>query len=431
MRAALVSSILTLCAPLAAAELTSGPMLGWTDDTSARVWLRADGPGRATLELRPAGSDAPWVEVAAGRFDPERDGTVVLTARDLQPRTAYAYRVVVDGAPASPGVLRTLPAPGTGALKIAFGSCVHLERHREQPIFGVIAAAKPDVFVSLGDVVYYEREDVQSQAGLFARMRAQRELPDMAALLRQVPTLAIWDDHDYGPNNSDKTFVLRRQTREVWQSYWPNPGYGEGDEGIYCKAQLGPVDLFLLDDRSFRSPNLSPPGREHRILGERQTAWLLRELKASRAPLKLIGVGGQFLSRWPLPVETWEPAAEERARILEWIRDERIQGVVFISGDVHMAEVLKAKDEVVGYPLYEVTSSPLANHNNPGLSSMPHSGRIFVDNVGMNYGWIEVDAERGTLKLELRDVEGEPIWSATPEGVLAPKPGPKRRFYSR
>jgi len=431
MRAAVAVLSFSLCACAVAAELTGGPMLGYTDHCSTRVWLRADGEESATLELRRADSDEPWRTVAEGRFDPERDGTLLLTAAELEPRTAYAYRVVIDGAPTEPGRVRTLPKPGDGVLRLAFGSCVHLGRYPQQPIWATIAAAKPDVFVSLGDMVYYGREDVKSQAGLYRRMRLQREAPDLRAFLRKVPTLAIWDDHDYGPNNSDKTFVLRRQTREVWRSYWGNPGYGEDGEGIYCKARLGPVDLFLLDDRSFRSPNLSPPGPEHRILGERQTAWLLRELKASRARLKVVAVGGQFLSRWPHPVETWEPAGEERARILESIRDEEIRGVVFVSGDVHMGEVLKAKDSVVGYPLYELTSSPLANNNNPGLSSMPHSGRVFVDNVGMNFGWIEVDAKAGTLLLELRDETGDIIWTASPKDVLAPPAKQPRRFYSR
>ncbi|MEZ6186307.1 MAG: alkaline phosphatase D family protein [Planctomycetota bacterium] len=409
----------------AGAELSGGPMLGLVDHQEARVWVRATGEGSARLELRPS-ADAPWAVADEGRFDPARDGTLILRATGLQPRRTYGYRVVVDGAATPAGELRTLPPPGTGSLKLAFGSCLHLGRYPDQPIFEAIARAQPDVFVSLGDYVYYQGGDVRSQEGLYARMREQRESKDFAAFGKRVPCLAVWDDHDYGPNNADRTFPLRRQSREVWQSYWANPSYGEDGEGVYGVVQLGPLDLFLLDDRSFRSPNLSPPGPEHRILGARQVAWLEGALTRSRARLKLIAVGGQFLSRWPLPVETWEVAQEERAQILELIRDKEVKGVVFLSGDVHMAEVLKARADVVGYPLYEVTSSPLANHNNPGLESMPHAGRQFVHNSGNNYGWVEVDLEQNTLLLEIRDEQGQTLWSARPQDVLAPKP---KRFY--
>ena len=94
------------------------------------------------------------------------------------------------------------------------------------------------------------------------------------------------------------------------------------------------------------------------MLGEAQLTWLLDALTFSRAPFKVVVVGGQTLN----PVEIYENyvnvAPEERERLIAGIVERRIEGVVFLTGDRHHTELIRLQPEGF-YPLYDFTSSPL------------------------------------------------------------------------
>ena len=68
-----------------------------------------------------------------------------------------------------------------------------------------------------------------------------------------MPQYAIWDDHDFGPNDGDKSFVLKETSRKVFMNCWANPSYGEEGKGIYTRITYNDCDFFLMDDRYFRS----------------------------------------------------------------------------------------------------------------------------------------------------------------------------------
>ena len=67
------------------------------------------------------------------------------------------------------------------------------------------------------------------------------------------------------------------------------------DGGITSYFQWGDVDFFLLDNRYFRSPNYLTEG-EKTILGKEQLEWLIDALVKSRAPFKMVAIGGQVLN---------------------------------------------------------------------------------------------------------------------------------------
>lgn len=435
---------LLLLAQARAADLTAGPLVGATDEASSRVWVRASGPAQVVVRHRPAagtppgaaGDEAGWTTAPAARTRDDADHTAVVALDGLSPATEYTYEVLVDGAPApgGPWTFRTTPPAGTGKVTLAFGSCVHMGRQPEQPIFDVIAAARPDAFVLLGDNSYYDREDTKDPARMWARVREQRQNPSLRRLLASTPIFAQWDDHDYGPNDSDRTFQLKDVARDVFMAYFPNPSFGEEGQGIYARASLGPVDLLLLDDRYFRDPNRQPNSPEKTILGARQRRWLIDALAASRAPIKVVATAGQFLARYHA-FESWNLARDEREVILDAIRDRQVPGVIFISGDRHLAEVVRWPAERVGYPLWDVTSSPLANNTFSAGAKMPNPDREFVYGAGNNFGWIQVDADARQVRLELRDQRGETLWSVAAEGLFpdgqqAPAPAtPGRRSF--
>ena len=101
-------------------------------------------------------------------------------------------------------------------------------------------------------------------------------------------------------------------------------------------------------------------------------------------------------------------------RLLADLRDRRVDGVVFLSGDRHHTELIRHDRD--SYPLYDFTSSPLtsgaydpvAEHNNPGRVE----GTLVSER---NFGLIRVSGPRAdrVLALETYDSAGEQLWSYT------------------
>lgn len=429
-RALALALLAVAASPAEAAELTGGPLVGWTTDTSARIWVRADGPGQVAVRWWPDGQPAEARTSAAAATRAELDHTAVVVLEGLAPSRAWGYEVLLDGQPAAtrsagrgPWTFRTPPAPGTGRVTLAFGSCVHMGRFPVQPIFDAVAASAPTAFVWLGDNSYYSAEDAKDPALMWARFREQRQNPSLARLLATTPQLAQWDDHDYGPNDSDREYPLQGAARTIFAAYWPNPSAGEDGRGIYTRATVGPVEVFLLDDRTFRDPNRVPNGPDKTLLGARQRAWLIEALATSTAPVKVVATAGQFLARYH-GFESWQLARDERDAILDAIRDRKVAGVLFISGDRHLAEVVRYPKDRVGYTLWDVTSSPLANRLFEAGEALKNEDRAFISAKTQNSGWLEVDLERRAVRLELRDAQGQTLWSAEPDDLLPPASAP-------
>lgn len=177
-----------------------------------------------------------------------------------------------------------------------------------------------------------------------------------------------------------------------------------GRPGIYRSMEYGPddrrVQIILLDTRTFRGPltrghdegcGKGPfvPGRDPSVpmLGEAQWQWLKRELRRP-AKLRLLVSSVQVI-----PVdhcwEKWANLPHERARLFRAIGATRAGGVVFLSGDRHLAEISRLDTSPAGYPLYELTSSGL---NSAGAGKGERNRfRVTPDNLRRdNFGILAV-----------------------------------------
>ena len=262
----------------------------------------------------------------------------------------------------------------------------------------------------LGDNVYLREADWNTKTGIYYRYAQVRELPEMQPLLASTHHYAIWDDHDYGPNNSNRSYWFKNVSRQAFTDYWGNLTYGKDGEGIFTKFTWGDAEFFLLDDRWFRTPEHRKTG-ERELLGDMQMQWLIDNLIYSHAAFKFVVLGGQVLN----PVaghETYSTFPEEKTELLNKIRKENIEGVVFISGDRHFSELTKLT-RPNAYPLYDLTVSPLnASAYKKGCKEKNYlrvNGTCFNER---NYGLITISGKRKQRKLTLRikDVNGELIW---------------------
>ena len=186
-----------------------------------------------------------------------------------------------------------ISAPDRNTLvQIAFGSCIS---DPSSPIWDSILATDPDVFILLGDTVYLEHEDLGRSKRIRARFHRLFSEPGFARLRKAIPTYAIWDDHDFGPNDGDSQFIHADVSRMVFRDFWSLPPTILDDKGgIYGKLHLPNVTVLLTDNRSYRRNPVS--GKASQLFGPRQLAWIESELVQPRTPLVVIASGNQFLS---------------------------------------------------------------------------------------------------------------------------------------
>jgi len=183
----------------------------------------------------------------------------------------------------------------------------------------------------------------------------QRNSSGWRGLSSGTPIYAIWDDHDYGPDNSDGTMKGKDLSLQTFREHWANPAYGEPDNpGVYFKFTRANVDFFLLDGRYYRDPNKATNLAHKTHLGGKQLAWIKRELLASKAAVKVLASGGEWQSFGT--DDSWRSFRQERDELFKFIEDHSIKGVLLISGDRHFTGAYHVEGKWI-----EVTVGPLGS----------------------------------------------------------------------
>ena len=395
-------------------RLMEGPMVGAVTPGSITVWGRASGEYDVVVEYSTDPNFGSTQASAPARALAAADFTVRVTVEGLAPGTRYHYRMLVDGIPdryrLTPFATHTAPE-GAVPFRLAFGSCARHQLDAEQVVFRAIAAAEPDIFFWLGDNIY---ADSASEWVFAEDYRRQRAIASTLPLMRSVPQLAIWDDHDFGLNNSDNTSPVRDASLAAFRNYWANPAYGLADgPGVYFQYAYGGVDFFMLDGRYYRSPNKDPDGPAKTLLGQRQGEWLREVLRASRAPFKVLACGSGWTSEDGPTGDTWAAFQMERNALFDFIRDERIEGVFLLSGDTHFGEINAIPwSERGGYDLYDLVSSPLAQATGSSFLDGEPELRIRKPYFRtVNFGLLDFSWDpEPKVTYTLRDVRGDRVY---------------------
>jgi alkaline phosphatase D len=390
-----------------------GPMVGAPTADTIAVWARVSGDFDVVLEISPDRYFNTVRSSAPVRANGASDHCAVTRVSGLDPATTYFYRLRIDGQldRYQPLPYHTKTAPrGRAAFRAAFGSCARLQIDTEQQIFSVAQALDPDLMFWLGDNIYADSGEPRAIADLYRR---QREIERVKPYIRSTASLAIWDDHDFAFNDSDGTNPVKAEALALFKSYWANPTYGlPNTPGVFSKYSYGGVDFFLLDGRYNRVPTSVPDGPEKTMLGAEQKAWLKDELRASRAPFKVLVSGGGF-SKAERGGDSWAVYTHERDEIFDFIRDNNIGGVFGISGDSHMGELnCVPRSEQGAYDFYDLCSSPLANL--PDLDFVDQMPEVRIRPTytrSTNIGLLDFSFEHGPrLSYTLHNMYGAPAW---------------------
>ncbi len=412
---------------VAGGPLQSGPMVGYAEMREVMLWVQTREPARVEAVY--------WDTAAPGiRYRSRMVRTVAesahvahLLADRVQPGRRYAYEIVVDGRTVRrPYPLRFQSLPlwqwrgDPPPIRIALGSCAFVnDSAYDRPgdgyggnyeIFTSIARHKPDLMLWLGDNTYLREPDWYTRTGVFHRYTHTRSLPDLQPLLGSTHHYAIWDDHDYGPNNSDRSWARRDLSLAAFKLFWANLSYGAaGEPGATGSFEWGDVQFFLLDDRYHRSPNDRRETTTRTLLGARQLEWLVDALASSTATFKIVALGNQAMS--PNAVfENFATYPEERRLLIDRITAEKISGVLFVSGDRHITELTRLERPGT-YPLYDWTVSPLTAGPAKGEANASRVEGTFV--VERNFGILEVRGKRKerVLTLTTHGTDGRVLWT--------------------
>ena len=422
----LIAIPLLLVTSLAAQVKINGPMPGYTDMLEATIWMQCQGPCSARMEYWVIDKPDSILRTAVQDSEASRAHAMDFIMDQVVPGTTYGYRPVVNGQVVDVGQalnfstqplwkFRTDPPEFT----VAMGSCVYInEPVYDRPgnpygsgyeIFNSIADKKPDLMLWLGDNIYLREPDWGTRTGFLHRYTHARSTPEMQRLLRSTHHYAIWDDHDFGPNDGDASFVNSALAREMFDLFWPNPTCGvPGVAGTTTSFSQSDVDFFLLDDRTFRVP-ADVTTAEAAMLGKAQLDWLIQALKYSDASFKLIAVGSQVLNTAAI-YENYATIVNERNELLRRIEAEGIRGVVFLTGDRHFTELssLPLKD---GRTIHDLTVSSLTS----GTYKATDTNELRVEGTVVeqrNFATLTFTGKKNerTMTIRVFDGKGAQLW---------------------
>lgn len=397
--------------------LIHGPMLGCLTDQSAKFWVRTLNELPVEVLASPAEDLGKAVKSTSVRSRADRDYTAIVELAGLDPDTRYHYDVLIDGkstlAPNEPS-FRTFPKGGAGAsFQIGFGGGAGYVPQNER-MWNTIASHHLAAFLFLGDNVYIDLPQEACAFHDYTYYRRQSR-PEYRRLIARTPIYAIWDDHDcaiddvfMGPHVDQPSWKL-----SLWRQFrnnWNNPAYGDGEQqpGCWCKFAIADVDFIMLDGRFYRT---NPHWQDASMLGPRQKAWLLDVIGKSQATFKVLAspVPWAFDSKAG-SLDTWNGYRAERNEIFDFLKRNKIEGVILISADRHRSDARRI-DHVDAYPLYEFESSKLTNlHSHEQVGST-----LFSYNQQCSFGKLSFDTTKADpeVTFQIVSIDNEPIHTLT------------------
>ena len=431
-----------VAAPAAGAQerFEYGVAAGDVESTTAVLWAKSTGPARVRLVVA---RDRRFRRALREYFlTPRRsdDYTLRRRVRGLRPGTRYWYRFGMRGANTQRGTFVTAPSPSRDSL-ITFawtGDTDFNARPGETRsywnqggVFERMREEKNDFNVHLGDTIYSDSEvpGRLNPVAMTVRQKWQKykvnlfEYP-LRALRGSAGFYSHWDDHEFindfargenvfssGSGNGERIY---RRGVSAFYDYAP-VRYSRRD-GLYRRMRWGQnLEIFFLDERSFRAPKASKDGvcdnpqtgepdlaptlpqsyrdaygaalpqsglsqpvsrrcldtirsRNRPYLGRRQLTRFRRDIARSTARFKVIMNELPIQQYYALPYDRWEGYEAERQHVLRFL-SQRIKNVIFLTTDVHATLVNDARLSTLeeGGPvntgIWDFTVGPAATAN--------------------------------------------------------------------
>jgi alkaline phosphatase D len=375
------------------------------------------------------------------------------------------------------GTFRTAPAPDhysptTKPISFIFAADLGGQRHCRQSdtggysIFKNMKELSPDFFIANGDMIYAAdkcpvegpSDNWKNIPGNFSGIadpdvnwtnieqvrdtylkhwQYNRADPYLQSFLQNVSMYSQWDDHevinDFGAlwqywnsfNKDRKDYAnLVNEGRDAFFNYSPMYRNLDEKDRIYRSFNWGPnLDVFILDARSYRSPNnlADIPNNNKTMLGSEQLHWLKQSLMDSSAIWKVIssdvpisaptGANASILGRdgWANGNDTNYSSKtgfeNELQQLLAFLDEINIKNIVFVTTDVHFPANILYEIDANGdgdkLIFHELISGPLSafRFGIPGGVPLPKldttfNPKILYEEGGIfNFGYVEIQKQ--------------------------------------
>jgi len=439
--------------------LTHGPMAGGVTSNSAKIWFRV--MPKAAVQVKyspdPEFEDSTKLSEIVTTSE-ENDYTGIITLNNLSANTTYYYRIIVDGKNKTSVLqpqFKTFHKTFSGGKDII--TCVKIgvltdfisTPSADAPAIKALSAENPDFVIILGDLDHRNPRNLEKMRAMHQETRGDEKVAGEILrdyILYKFPVAHVWDDHDYGGNNFDKTFIRKNESIQAYDEYWPSYERPNPQAGIWHKFSYSNlVEVIMLDLRSQRDPDTykdprfipdNEPGANRDELRndacrsmldgdacladyekgkpqpKGQKKWLKTSLKNSTAKWKIIVSTVPWNPTTPKDDAWWDFKAEQE-EILKFIRENDINGLIIISGDIHTGGAIDdgthALIPEINVPTVNMRG-PFCSLNNPkrklgcgvwshGFSPKEHGYGLIT--LTYNSALLEVKDEEGNTKFQL------------------------------
>ena len=312
--------------------------------------------------------------------DSSLDYTVKVDVTGLQPNSWYYYRFSNNGIYSIIGRTRTAPVGNVDSLRFAFFSCSDFQTGFFNAYHDIAHRNDIDAVIHLGDY-YYEYQaggsDYQGDtsrlhpgdhdAFTLADYRLWHSMykldPDQRAIFQQYPWIQIWDDHDVANNSwysgaqnhnsatEGNWFIRKSAAFQAYFEWLPiREQAPDNDTIIHRSFQWGNLLNFIMLDTRYEDrdsslgtgiplTNAYLTDTNRNMIGPHQLAWFKTQLSDTTTQWKIIGnqvmIAPLDAIGTALNGDQWDGYPAERKRVFDYIMQQNIHDVVFVTGDIH------------------------------------------------------------------------------------------------
>lgn len=311
----------------------------------------------------------------------DKDFTVKIDVDALTPGQTYYYRFKAFDKTSIIGRTKTASIADGDSVKFAVVSCSNWEWGYFNAYDKIADRPVLDAVIHLGDYIYeygvgrygdttigrinVPPHELLTLNDYRTRYALYRTDVGLRRVHQQHPFIAIWDDHEVANNvytegaqnhqPEDGDFKTRKAAAK--QAYYEWLPIRESDLHYRSFSFGSLADVIMLDERlegrTKPVDSLSDPkykSEERHMLGASQLSWLKNNLQSSIATWKIIGnqvmISEIDLSpaypKMPRNLDSWDGYPAERQSLKNFIVNQNINDVVFLTGDTHTSWAIEA-----------------------------------------------------------------------------------------
>lgn len=315
-------------------------------------------------------TESDWITATAGsdftasfvfeRLHPDREYRIEVEGRSLRGVQSTIAR----------GVFRTPPDSSQAKrVNLVTSTCQYFwsfdDDKRGFKTYDSMRALKPDFFIHTGDYVYYDKPGPMANTVEKARHKwhAMDSWPAIREFYETTPVFMMKDDHDLlkddaYPGINPFGSLHFAEGLDLWHENVPLRGKP------YRTIRWGKdVQIWMMEGREYRSPNVLPDSPAKTIWGDEQKQWLDATLRSSDATFMLLFT--------PTPIvgpDRPQKKDNHTNQVYQsegmWLREylSQFKNLYVVNGDRHWQYV--SKDGVTG--LMEFGSGPVSDFHVQG-----------------------------------------------------------------